>query len=171
MKAITLFGLRTKRKAISPRGRSKRKNSGDSRNEAEKEAAKKKGEEVLKKLVQGSSFPEAITDQEKLTIKETGLFTRTNNNIPKIGISPEMMVAAFGLSPEVPFAKEVFEVGGKIYLIKLKIKEEVAPQEFLDKKNKIEKRYLYEKINKYLEDWLKNGRLQANIVFNQRLNP
>jgi len=47
----------------------------------------------------------------------------------------------------------------------------VTPQEFLDKKNKIEKRYLYEKMNKYLEDWLKNGRLQANIVFNQRLNP
>ena len=139
--------------------------------EAQKEAAQKKGEEMLKKLIQGSPFPEAITDQEKLTIKETGLFTRTNNNIPKIGISPEMMVAAFGLSPEAPFAKEVFAVGGKIYLIKLKIKEEVTPQEFLDKKNKIEKRYLYEKMNKYLEDWLKNGRLQANVVFNQRLNP
>jgi len=61
---------------------------------------------MLKKLIQGSPFPEAITDQEKLTIKETGLFTRTNNNIPKIGISPEMMVAAFGLSPEAPLRKK-----------------------------------------------------------------
>ena len=82
-----------------------------------------------------------------------------------------MMMAAFGLRPEAPFAKEVFEVGGKIYLIKLKTKEEVPPQGFLDKKSKIEKGYLYEKTNKYLEDWLKNGRLQANIVFNQRVNP
>jgi peptidyl-prolyl cis-trans isomerase D len=138
--------------------------------ETQKETAKRKGEEVLKKLIQGSSFQEAI-DQEKLTIKETGLFSRTTNNIPKIGISPEMMVAAFGLRPEVPFAKEVFEVGGKIYLIKLKNREEVPPEEFLDKRGKEEKKYLYEKTNKYLEDWLKNGRLQANIVFNQRVNP
>ena len=138
--------------------------------EAQKEVAKKKGEELLKKLIQGSSFQE-VTDQEKLTIKETGLFTRTSNNIPKIGISPEMMVAAFSLSPEAPFAKEAFEVGGKIYLIKLKTREEAPPQKFLDEKSKVEKRYLYEKTNNYLEDWLKNGRLQANIVFNQRFNP
>lgn len=160
-----------KKSYLSPVGEAKEKIVVILKKEIQKEAAKRKGEEVLKKLIQGNSFPEAITNQEKLTIKETGLFTRTNNNIPKIGISPEMMMAAFGLRPEAPFAKEVFEVGGKIYLIKLKTKEEVPPQEFLDKKSKIEKRYLYEKMNKYLEDWLKNGRLQANVVFNQRVNP
>jgi hypothetical protein len=47
----------------------------------------------------------------------------------------------------------------------------VTPEEFPDKKNKEEKKYLYEKTNKYFEDWLKNGRLQANVVFNQRVNP
>jgi len=156
---------------LPPVGEAKEKIVVILKKETQKEAAKKKGEEVLKKLIQGSPFPEAITDQEKLTIKETGLFTRTNNNIPKIGISPEMMAAAFSLSPEAPFAKEVFEVGGKIYLIKLKAKEEVSPEEFLDKKSKTEKRYLYEKRNEYLEDWLKDGRLRANIVFNQKVNP
>jgi len=167
-----IIRLEDKKKSyLPPVGEAKEKIVVILKKETQKETAKRKGEEVLKKLIQGSPFPEAITDQEKLTIKETGLFTRTNNNIPKIGISPEMMAAAFGLSPEAPFAKEVFEVGGKIYLIKLKAKEEVSPEEFLDKKSKTEKRYLYEKTNEYLEDWLKNGRLQANIVFNQRVNP
>lgn len=167
-----IIRLEDKKKSyLPPAGEAKEKIVVILKKEIQKEAAKRKGEEVLKKLVQGSSFPEVITDQEKLPIKETGLFTRTNNNIPKIGISPEMMVAAFSLRPEAPFAKEVFEVGGKIYLIKLKTREEVPPQEFPDKKSKIEKRYLYEKTNKYLEDWLKNGRLQANVVFNQKLNP
>jgi peptidyl-prolyl cis-trans isomerase D len=167
-----IIRLEDKKKSyLPPVGEAKEKIVVILKREIQKEAAKRKGEEVLKKLIQEGSFPEAITDQEKLTIKETGLFTRTNNNIPKIGISPEMMVAAFGLRPEAPFAKEVFEVGGKIYLIKLKAREEVPPEEFLDKKSKTEKRYLYEKTNEYLEDWLKNGRLQANIVFNQRVNP
>jgi Parvulin-like peptidyl-prolyl isomerase len=160
-----------KKSYLPPAGEAKENIVGVLKKEIQKEAAKKRGEEVVKKLIQGSSFPEAITDQEKLTIKETGLFTRTTNNIPKIGISPEMMVAAFSLRPDAPFAKEAFEVGGKIYLIKLKTREEVTPEEFLDKKNKEEKKYLYEKTNKYLEDWLKNGRLQANVVFNQRVNP
>ena len=167
-----IIRLEDKKKSyLPPVGEAKEKIVVILKKETQKEAARRKGEEVLKKLIQGSSFPGAITDQEKLTIKETGLFTRTNNNIPKIGISPEMMVAAFSLRPEAPFAKEIFEVGGKIYLIKLKTKEEVPPQEFLAKKNKIEKKYLYEKMNNYLEDWLKNGRLQANVVFNQRVNP
>jgi peptidyl-prolyl cis-trans isomerase D len=165
-----IIQLEDKKKSyLPPVGEAKEKIVVVLKKETQKEAAKRKGEEVLKKLIQGSSFSEAATDQEELTIKETGLFTRTNNNIPKIGISPEMMVTAFSLRTEAPFAKEVFEVGGKIYLIKLKTREEAPAQGFLDKKSKEEKRYFYEKMNKYLEAWLKNGRLQATIVFNQRV--
>ncbi|HPD60814.1 MAG TPA: SurA N-terminal domain-containing protein [Thermodesulfobacteriota bacterium] len=160
-----------KKSYLPPVGEVKEKIGVILKKEAQKEAAKRKGEEVLKKAIQESSFQKVITDQEKIVIKETGLFARTSNNIPNIGVAPEMMVAAFSLRPEAPFAKEIFEVGGKIYLIKLKTREEVLPQKFLDEKSKVEKRYLYEKTNNYLGDWLKNGRLQANIVFNQRVNP
>ena len=156
---------------LPPMGEVKEKIMMILKKEAQQEAAKRKGGETLKKLIPGSSFSEAVLSQEKLSTKETELFTRTASTIPKIGISPEMMAAAFSLRPEAPFAKEVFEVGGKIYLIKLKTREEVTPEEFLSKKSKEEKRYLNEKTNKYLEDWLKNGRLQADIVFNRRVNP
>jgi peptidyl-prolyl cis-trans isomerase D len=164
-----IIRLEDKKKSyLPPIGEVKEKIVVILKKETQKEAAKRKGEEVLKKFVQGSSFTETA-GKEKLTVKETGFFTRTNNNIPNIGIAPEMMVEAFSLRPEAPFAKEVFEVDGKIYLIKLKARQEVPPEEFLDKKAKEEKKYLAEKTNKYLDAWLKNGRLQANIVLNEKV--
>ena len=137
--------------------------------ENQKKAAKRKGGELLKKLNSGNSFQE-IVNQEKLTIKETGLFTRKNFGIPKIGDSSEMMAAAFSLGQESPLANKPIEVNGKIYLIKLKSREKIPPEEFLNEKSKLVKGYLNEKANQYWEDWLKNMRIQANIIFNPRLN-
>jgi len=137
--------------------------------EAQKKAARQYGVDLLKKIKQGVSFEE-IADQGKLVIKETGFFTRKDDYIPKIGISPELSVAAFTLRPEAPFSGQVFEVGDKIYLIKLKAKESAIDKEdFWGKKEKFGLRYLSEKSNQQLAAWLKNAREQAEVRFNPRV--
>ncbi|MFH0814012.1 MAG: SurA N-terminal domain-containing protein [Pseudomonadota bacterium] len=134
------------------------------------ELAKRKGDELLKKLKDGNSLEETAK-QEKLAIKETGLFTRVRGNIPQIGTSFEMAVAAFSLSPDKAYPDKVFEVNEKACLISLKSKEEASQEEFKNKNKELEKRYVVKKSEQYFQDWLKNARLHSAIVFNSRFTP
>ena len=79
-----------------------------------------------------------------------------------------MMIAAFGLSLDHPYAEEVFEVNEKSYLIKLKEREEVLREEFnVNEKEQWEKHRL-QKSSKYLDDWLDNVRLHIAVVANPK---
>ena len=123
---------------------------------------------MLKKLKEGAGLEE-IAEQENLTVKETGLFARTSGIVPKIGVSPEIGADAFTLKTEAPYPKEVFEAKEKIFLLKLKTKQEAQPEEFEDKKKSLEKRYSQEKSRKLMEDWSNNVRFQAKIVYSPGL--
>ena len=133
----------------------------------QKTAAKIKAEELLQKLKEESSLEE-IAEKENLTIKETKLFSRSRGSIPSIGDTNAMMIAAFGLSLDHPYAEEVFEANEKNYLIKLKEREEVLQEEFnVDEKEQWEK-YRLRKSSKCLDDWLDNVLLHIAVVTNPK---
>jgi hypothetical protein len=79
-----------------------------------------------------------------------------------------MMIAAFGLSLDHPYAEEAFEANEKNYLIKLKEREEVLQEEFnVDEKEQWEK-YRLRKSSKCLDDWLDNVLLHIAVVTNPK---
>jgi peptidyl-prolyl cis-trans isomerase D len=132
------------------------------------EAAKQKAERLIKKLKEGNSLEE-IANKEKLTIKETGFFSRSRAEIPKIGPSPKMKAIAFNLSLNDPYPEEVFKVNDKYYIIKLKKKEAVLKEEFKEKEKDYRKKYYFQKRERYLDAWLRNARMHAEVKLNLNL--
>ena len=135
----------------------------------QKTAAKRKAEELLQKLKEGGPLEE-IAEKENLTIKETKLFSRSRGTIPSIGDDDAMMIAAFGLSLDHPYAEEVFEVNEKSYLIKLKEREGVLREEFNAKEKEQGEKQRLQKSGKYLDAWLDNLRLHIAVVENPKAN-
>jgi hypothetical protein len=133
------------------------------------QAAKQKAEALLKELRAGKPI-DAVAMGEKLSLKETGLFTR-GALIPNIGASPELMAMAFTLTPEHPYADKAFELNERVYLVRLKARENASPQAMREKKGDVEKKYVMGKKGKYFEDWLKNARLHSSIVLSPRFTP
>jgi len=136
----------------------------------QKEVARAKAEGLLKKLLRGDPMEE-IAKEEKLTLEETGFFPRSKGRIPNIGDSPAMMAASFRLTAARPYPEKVFEVNGKYYLIKFKQREKAKKAEFKDKEKENRKKYTFQKREEYLDDWLKNARIHADVAFNPRVNP
>jgi len=132
--------------------------------------AEKKAEGLLEKIKEGASLQE-IAGEEKLKIKQTGLFSRTKGWIPQVGNTARLLTIAFSLSLEAPYAEKVFEANGKSWLIKLYKKEKPEKEEFEDKKKELIKKYAAKKKEKYLDDWLRNARLQAKTTYNNALMP
>jgi hypothetical protein len=81
------------------------------------------------------------------------------------------MMAAFGLTLENFCPEEAFEINGKYYLVKLKQRERALREDFINKREEYRKKYLFQKNEKYLDDWLNNARLHSNVVVNTRLTP
>jgi len=135
-----------------------------------KETARRKAEDLLERLKGGNSM-EDIAKNEKLTIKETGLFSRSRGSIPHIGDSSRLTMAAFSLTLGNFYPEEAFEINEKYYLVKLKQREEALLEDFTDKREEYRKKYLFQKNEKYLDDWLNNARLHSNVVVNTRLTP
>src|SRR5690348_1588106 len=56
--------------------------------------------------------------------EETGVFSLSDEKVPKIGESDDLMSAALTLSSSKPVASQLFDVGGTLYAVKLKKQEE-----------------------------------------------
>jgi len=119
-------------------------------------------------LKAGASLEE-VANKEKLTIKETGFFSRSRFGIPKIGSSLKMKAVAFSLSLKDPYPGEFFKVNDKYYLKKLKKREGVLKEEFKEKEKDYRKRYYFQKRGRYLDAWLRNARIHAEIKLNLKL--
>ena len=103
--------------------------------------AGERAEAIRKQLVEKKSLEE-VAAAEKLTIEETGPFTRGGDYVPRIGSSPELKKLSFALSADNPVAPEVSVVGGDAYVVVLKDRQPADMAEFDKKKAELVKRHL-----------------------------
>jgi len=100
------------------------------RREESRDLAREKAEQILDLARSGKSFDE-LAKQEGIKPLETGFFSRLGMHVPRIGPSEELLESAFMLTDREPWPKQVFEVNGKFYVIRLKERMEPAREPFL----------------------------------------
>lgn len=133
-----------------------------------KEAAREKAKALLSVAKEGGNLEDAAK-KDALTVKSTRFFNRTGRTIPDVGLSPEMMNAAFSLTAKAPYPNEVFEVNGKMYVIKQAGSEGAVREDFEKKKGELAKRYGNQKKRECLDAWLQYARAQAEVVLNPKV--
>lgn len=124
------------------------------------ELAQKKTEDAARQLV------------SKATIKTqpTGSFAYSaQGDVPGIGNSPDLMEAAFKLTPASPAAATPFKVGGRWYAVRLKQRTEAPKADFDKTREELKKKMLPRKQEETLENWIKDLRTKAKIEINQAL--
>lgn len=123
------------------------------------ELAKKKAEDAAKQL----------SAKAVIKTQSTGSFGfSTKNEIPVIGVSPEMTEAVFKLSasqaPAIPF-----KVGNRWYAVRVKSRTEAPKAEFDKTKEELKKKMLPKQQEEALSSWIKGLREKAKIEINQAL--
>jgi peptidyl-prolyl cis-trans isomerase D len=122
------------------------------------EMALKKGEEILKGLIEGK------LNFSRLPYKpsETGFFGR-GENVPNAGASEEMNKAAFLLTKETPYPERPFTINGITYVIKLKERIEADRDGLKAEESSIRERLMQQKGEEALKSWLKVARGKAKV--------
>lgn len=129
--------------------------------EKARQLAQKKASDALAPLAGGKS---------SLKMQETSLFGYSEKgDIPKIGVAPEIMEAAFNLTVAAPVAQSPFRVNDRWYLIKLKNRAEMNKEEFPKQKEKIKQTLLPKKQQDAMAAWMKELKGKAKIEINQAL--
>jgi peptidyl-prolyl cis-trans isomerase D len=124
------------------------------------EVAKAKAEEATRQFAAKAS----------LKTGATGMFGYSaKGDVPAIGNSPDLMEAAFKLTPAAPAPATPFKMGDRWYAVRLKSRTEVPRAEFEKAKEQTKKAMLPRKQEEALAAWLKELRAKAKIELNQTL--
>lgn len=107
--------------------------------------------------------PEAPGNPFAPQLNETGLFAKSAKYIPRIGIAPEVVTAAFELSKDKPVSDKVWEVSGRLYVIKLKEREEPDPSKFDAEKENLERTIAYTRQRAVIDAFLEQLKKDATI--------
>jgi peptidyl-prolyl cis-trans isomerase D len=111
------------------------------RNEQATVKARERAEAIRKQLDDKKTL-EDVAAAEKLTVEETGPFTRSGDYVPRIGTAPELKKHVFALGATAPMAPEVSVVGGDAYVVVLKERKPADMTEFEKKKQELVTRHL-----------------------------
>ncbi|MBI2413206.1 MAG: SurA N-terminal domain-containing protein [Deltaproteobacteria bacterium] len=133
------------------------------------ETAKKKAEELLAKAKGGADLAVAAK-AEGVAIEETGLFSKSQGFVPKIGAFSGDKPALFDLTDAAPYYPEVLEANGRYYVLKLKATKEADETAFESMKEPLKARLKAQKQEDAVSAWLKDLRTKAKIkVFEDML--
>jgi len=125
------------------------------------ELARSRAAEALAKIAKGAYGGQ---------MQETGSFVFSEKGeIPKIGVSRDLMEAATALTAAAPVAKEPFQVNGRWYAVRLKQRTEADAAGFQKEKEQLRQTLLPRKQGEAVEAWLKGLRDKAKIVLNPAL--
>jgi len=123
--------------------------------------ARAKAEEALAKLAKGGFTG---------SLQETGSFSYSEKgDVPKVGVSRELMEAATQLTTTAPVAKAPIQVNGRWYAVRLKSRVEADMADFQKEKERLRQSLLPKKQNEALEAWLKGLKDKAKVVVNPAL--
>jgi len=130
-------------------------------------------EAMARQLAQKKATDAAVllaNGKSTLKLQETGQFGFSpKGDIPKIGVAPEIMEAAFNLTVAAPAAKSPFKAGDRWYVVKLKERIEMNKEEFARQKEQIKQGLLPQKQQETFTLWMKDLKGKTKIETNPSL--
>ena len=132
------------------------------RREESKNLAMEKAKEVLE-AARGGASVDTLTEQEGIEAIDTGFITRLRRFVPRIGASEEILERAFKLTEGSPWAKQVFEVNGKFYVIRFQERREPDRAAFLAEKEELRTQQQTQKAQEIYREWLTELRKQQEV--------
>ena len=127
--------------------------------------AKSKADALLPE-VQKSGL-DAVATAEKLTVQNTGPFTRAGNYIPNIGNVPELKKEAFKLTPEKPVAPAVYSAADSSVLAALKERIPASDADFGAQKEQLTKQAEERRKQQVLEEFVNYLKAHAAVDISQ----
>ncbi|MGE0680264.1 MAG: SurA N-terminal domain-containing protein [Candidatus Binatia bacterium] len=134
--------------------------------EKAEQRAKEKAETLLAKIKETKDLA-AVAAEQKLTVEETGVFTRQGSYIPKMGSLPELKKMVFQLTPESPVAPQISMWSGNAFIVVLKEKLAPAPEEFEKQKDAMKEQLQKRKQADALAEFMRLLKKRATITYNQ----
>jgi peptidyl-prolyl cis-trans isomerase D len=95
-------------------------------------------------------------------VEETGWFNESARFVPRVGISDDVAKAGFALTDEAPVANQVFDVSGRLFVLRLKERELPDPSKFDAEKDQIETSLLSVRKSRVVDEFVKE--LKSNAV-------
>ena len=132
------------------------------RQEESKNLAEEKAREVLQAAASGTPV-DTLTEQDGVEAIDTGFITRLRRYIPRICASEEILEKAFTLTEESPWAKQVFSVNGKFYVIRFQEWREPDRAAFLAEKEELLTQQQTKKAQEIYREWLAELRKQKEV--------
>ena len=96
-------------------------------------------------------------------VDSTGPFAQSARVVPKIGVAPEIVKVAFALKADQPLHPEVLEVNNRMFIVKLKTREEPDLKKLAEERDSIEASLLAGRRNAVVEALTKALRDKAKI--------
>jgi peptidyl-prolyl cis-trans isomerase D len=122
--------------------------------------------EALRKTVAEKKSIDEVAAAEKLTVEETGPFTRSGDYVPRIGSAPGLKKEAFALTKENPVCAQAYVLGNDAYVVALKEHDPADMSAFDAKKAEFVKRNADAQRQAALEALLKELKQRAKIQIN-----
>lgn len=102
-------------------------------------------------------------------VENTGWFAKNARYVPRVGVSPDIVEAAFALTAEAPVADKVFEVSKRLYVVKLKDRETADPAKFADEKQSLQEGILRARRQAVVKQFLEAVREDSEIKKNPEI--
>ena len=110
--------------------------------------------------------PEKPADPFAPRVENTGYFAKNARYIPKVGISEELVQAAFTLSDEAAVAQKHFEVNKRLFVVKLKSRTEPDMKLFDDEREELKNALSRQRQSEAVESFVKRLRDGAKVDVN-----
>lgn len=127
---------------------------------------KEKAGGMLAMLRAGQSLA-TVAAANGLDMENTGLFTRQSTSIPKIGMVPALLVAAFDLTPEQPLLPESYISGNTVVVGVLDKRVKPPDTDFTAAKGELRNELKEQKAQITLQAWIEQARKNIKIVHNE----
>ncbi len=128
----------------------------------DKGAAKASINEALNKIKSGSEFTEVAEEYTDFNQIDLGMINRENSPLPD-----DVMAKAFDLEKDK--VSDVIEDNNAFYLIKVLDKKMASGEDYENAKGEIKDNILEQKQDEAFSNWLKNIRVESNIVINDSI--
>lgn len=138
---------------------------GKARSERAEGLAKSKADALLAELQKTDI--DTVASTEKLTVDETGPFTRQGAYIPKIGNAAELKKDAFQLTAEKPLAPAVYSVSGSSVVAVLKERTPVDEAKFQTEKDNLKRQAEERRKAQAMEEFINYLKARAAIEVGQ----
>ncbi|MDT8317336.1 MAG: SurA N-terminal domain-containing protein [bacterium] len=135
------------------------------RNKA-KSIASALGEKILKDAMGGATLKQ-LSRKNGLKLEVTDHFSRSNNMIPGIGLSQEIVLSAFELSSEAPLPSKTYKVGDDIFIIRFREKKEADAEAFEKEKDLFKSKLLEQRREEVYRRWLQDTKKRADLVYHE----